>query len=68
MSPAEKNYTTTERECLPIIYPCKKFRHSLLGYDVVFHTEHDAIKHLVNKADLFGRIARCVMLLQEFQY
>jgi hypothetical protein len=68
MSPAEKNYTTIERECLPIIYACKKFRHYLLGYDVVFHTDHDAIKHLVNKADLSGRIARWVKLLQEFQY
>src|SRR5450759_1071916 len=68
MSPAEKNYTTTERECLPIIYACKKFRHYLLGYDVVFHTDHDAIRHLVNKADLSGRIARWIMLLQEFQY
>jgi hypothetical protein len=34
----------------------------------VFHTDHDAIKYLVNKADLSGRIARWVMLLQEFQY
>src|SRR5450759_4480230 len=68
MSPAEKNYTTTKRECLPIIYACKKFRHYLLGYDVVFHTDHDAIKHLVKKADLCGRITRWIMLLQEFQY
>ena len=68
MSPAERNYTTTERECLPIIYACKNFRHYLLGYDVVFHTDHDAIKYLVNKPDLSRRIARWVMLLQEFQY
>ena len=31
MSKAERNYTTTERECLPLIYACKKFRHYLLG-------------------------------------
>jgi hypothetical protein len=68
MSPAENNYPTTEMECQPIINACKKLRHYLLGYDVVFHTDHDAIKHLVNKADLSGRIARWVMLLQEFQY
>jgi hypothetical protein len=68
MSPVEKNYTTTEKECLPIIYACKKLRHYLLGYDVVFHTDHDAIKHLVNEEDLSKRIARSVMLLQEFQY
>jgi hypothetical protein len=63
MSSAEKNYTTTKRECLPIIYACKNFRHYLLGYDVVFHIDHDAIKYLVNKADLSGRIAQWVMLL-----
>jgi hypothetical protein len=34
----------------------------------VFHTDHDAIKYLVNKANLSGRIAQWVMLLQEFQY
>ena len=54
--------------CLPIIYACKKFRHYLLGYDVVFHTDHDAIRHLVNKPDLSGRVARWIMLVQEFQY
>jgi hypothetical protein len=68
ISPAEKNYTTIERECLPIIFACKKFRHYLLGHNVIFHTDHDAIKYLVNKADLSGQIARWVMLLQEFQY
>ena len=68
MSPAKKNYTTTEREYLPLIYACKKFRHYLLGYEVVFHTDHDAIKYLVNKPDLFGCVARWIMLLQEFQY
>jgi hypothetical protein len=64
----EKNYTMTESKCLPIIYACKKFRNYLLGHDVVFHTDHDAIKHLVNKANLSKMIARWVMLLQEFQY
>ena len=34
----------------------------------MFHTNHDAIKHLVNKPDLSGRVARWIMLLQEFQY
>ena len=68
MNSAERNYTATERECLPLIFACKKFCHYLLGYDIVFHTDHDAIKYLVNKTDLSGRIARWVLLLQEFKY
>ena len=68
MSPAEKKYTTTEREALAVIYACKKFRHYLLGYRIVFHTDHNSLKYLVNKPDLSGRIARWILLLQEFNY
>jgi hypothetical protein len=63
MSPAERNYTTTEREALAVVYSCKKFRHYLLGYKVIFHTDHDSLKYLVNKPDLSGRIARWILLL-----
>ena len=68
MSPTEKKYTTTEREALAVIYACKKFQHYLLGYWIVFHTDHDSLKYLVNKSDLSGRIARWILLLQEFNY
>ena len=67
MSLAERKYTTTEREALAVIYACKKFRHYLLGYRIIFHTDHDSLKYLVNKPDLSGRIARWI-LLQEFNY
>ena len=68
MSPAERKYTTTEREALVVVYACKKFRHYLLGYRIIFHTDHDSLKYLVNKPDLSGRIARWILLLQEFNY
>ena len=68
MSLAERKYTTTEREALAVVYACKKFRHYLLGYKIVFHTDHDSLKYLVNKPDLSGRIARWILLLQEFNY
>ena len=32
------------------------------------HTDHDSLKYLVNKLDLSGRIARWILLLQEFNY
>ena len=68
MSQAETRYSTTKREALAVIYACKKFRHYLLGYRIVFHTNHDSLKYLVNKLDLSGRIARWILLLQEFTY
>ena len=63
MSSAEKKYTTIERKALAVIYACKKFRHYLLSYRIVFHTDHDLLKYLVNKPDLSGQIARWILLL-----
>ena len=48
--------------CLPEILPLSA------GYRVVFHTDHKSLKYLVNKLDLSGRIARWILLLQEFNY
>lgn len=58
----------TKREALAVVYTCRKFRHYLLGYDIIFHTDHDSLKYSVNKPDLFGRLARWILLLQEFTY
>ena len=65
---AERNYSTTERECLAMVFSVKKFRHYLLCNLVVFFVDHMAIKYLVNKAELNGRLARWVLLLEEFDY
>ena len=65
---AEKNYTTTEREALGMIFVVQKFRHYLLGYPFTFYVDHDALKYLINKPDLSGRLARWVLLLQEFNF
>ena len=65
---AECQYSPTDREALGIIYSCKKFWHYLLGYKVIFHTDHNSLKYLVNKPDLMGRVARWMLLLQEFHY
>ena len=65
---AERNYTTTEREALGMIYSVQKFRYYLLGYPFVFHVDHDALKYMINKPQLSGRIARWVLLLQEFTF
>jgi hypothetical protein len=59
----EKNYTTTEREALGMIFAVQKFRNYLLGYPFVFYVDHDALKCLINKPDLSGRLARWVLLL-----
>ena len=65
---AERNYSVTEREALGMIYSVQKYRHYLLGYEFVFHVDHDALKYMINKPQLSGRIARWILLLQEFKF
>jgi hypothetical protein len=62
------NYTTIEREGLAMVYTLQKFRHYLLGGHFKMFTNHSALKYLVNKLVLGGRICRCLLLFQEYKF
>ena len=64
----EKNYTTTEREGLAMVHALQKFRHYLLGGHFKMFTDHFALKYLVNKRVLWGKICRWLLLFQEFDF
>ena len=64
----EMNYTTTEREGLVMVYALHKFRHYLLGGHFKMFTDHSALKYLVNKPVLGGRICRWILLFQEYDF
>ena len=68
MSGAERNYYVTEGECLSVIFVLKKFQNYMLGNLIVIHVDHQAILYLVNKAEPVGRLARWILLLQEYDY
>ena len=68
LNSAEKNYTTTKREGLGMIYTVKKFRHYLLANKFVFFTDHQALLYLVNKPCNTGRIVRWFIILLEFDF
>jgi hypothetical protein len=63
LSKAERNYTMTEREGLDMVYALQKFRHYLLGGHFKMFTDHSALKYLVNKPVLGGRICIWILLL-----
>ena len=68
LSIAEKNYTTTEREALTMVYAMQKFRHYLLGSHVKMFTDHSPLNYLVNKIVLGGNICRWLLLFQEYDF
>ena len=65
---AQRNCIVTEHEALEMIFSVQKFRHYLLGNKFIFHIDHDALKYMINKPQLSGRIVRWVLLLQEFNF
>ncbi|MCO5571930.1 hypothetical protein L7F22_025681 [Adiantum nelumboides] len=65
---AEKNYTTTEREGLGLIYAVKKYRHYLLANKFVFVVDQQALLYLVNNPCNTGQIVRWFIILLEFDF
>jgi hypothetical protein len=63
---AQKNHATTEKEFLAVICAYDKFRSYIVDSKVTVHTNHSAIKYLMNKKDAKPRLIRWVLLLQEF--
>ena len=51
LNDAQKNYTTTEKELLVVVFALDKFRNYLLGTSIVIFTNHSALKYLLNKKD-----------------
>eukprot|EP00253_Pinus_taeda_P003091 PITA_03091 len=66
LTPTELNYTVTEKEFLVVVHAINKFRHYITGYETFTHTDHSAIRYLMNKPVTNGSVTRWLLLLQEF--
>ncbi|XP_074266694.1 uncharacterized protein LOC141589975 [Silene latifolia] len=63
---AQRNYTTTEKEFLAVVFALEKYRSYILGAKVIIFTDHAALRHLVSKKESKPRLMRWVLLLSEF--
>lgn len=68
LSGAQKNYSTTELECLAAILAIKKFRAYIEGHKFTVITDHVSLKWLMSQKDLSGRLARWSLKLQSFDF
>ena len=63
-----KNYTTTKREGLAMVYALQKFRYYLLGAHFKLFTNH-SILHYLSKKPLLWEIICCWLIpFQEFDF
>jgi hypothetical protein len=51
-----------------MVYTLQNFRHYLLGKHFKMFTDHSALKYLVKKPVLGGRICRWLLLFKEFEF
>lgn len=61
----EIHYSTTEKECLAVVFCVNKFLEYIEGSKFLVGTDHSALTWLFKKKDLTGRLARWVLSLQE---
>ena len=64
----EREYTTTEKECLAIVWSILLLRPYLEGQRFTVRTDHDSLKWVLNLADAKGRLARWRLRLSEFDF
>ena len=68
LNSAEKNYSTTRRELLGIVYGLKQYRQYLLGRPFVIRTDHSALQWLRRITDPVAQQARWLAFIEQFQY
>ena len=57
LNEAQRNYTTTDKELLAVVYALGKFRAYLVGSDIVIFTDHSALKYLLTKQNAKARLS-----------
>jgi hypothetical protein len=64
LSSAERKYTTTERECLAVLFGVKTFRPYIYGTRFTVVTDHGSLTWLFKLRDPEGRLGRWSLKLQ----
>ena len=65
LNPAQRNYTTMEKELLSIVETMESFRNILLGFTVFIHSDHKNLSFETFKSE---RVRRWRLLLEEYDY
>jgi len=68
LNSAESKYSVTELELLAFLFATKQFRCYLYGHKFTVHTDHRALKWLLNLQDPSSRLTRWAVKLSEYDF
>ncbi|GFW24739.1 retrovirus-related Pol polyprotein from transposon 17.6 [Trichonephila clavipes] len=68
LNPAERNYSTTEREALAVVWALNKFRGYIDGASITVASDHQPLMWLMKLKSPTGRLARWALQLQSFNH
>ena len=63
LNEAQEELTMTGQELIVVVFSFEKFHSYLLGTRVVVHTDHSALRYLMEKKDVKPMLIRWVLLL-----
>jgi len=64
----KRNYTTTKRKALTMVYALHKFKHHLLSNTFTFYINHMGLIYLVNKPHVYSKLTRWLLLFMEYNF
>ncbi|GBM34139.1 Retrovirus-related Pol polyprotein from transposon 17.6, partial [Araneus ventricosus] len=66
LNSAERNYSTTEREALAVVWALSKFRGYIEGSKIIVESDHQPLKWVMKLNSPSGRSARWSLQIQSF--